>query len=142
MPPGPKRVDRQHVQPGRLCQVTSGDEAEFKLRQRILRPNGAVDIWRALQVQHGFADGVVARGRDARVRVPVPDALEEVLSPAWLNEALAPRLAGTRIVAVEPGEVVSRVSTNVRFHIVCDGALPQDLSPDLCIKGYFAHPAA
>jgi hypothetical protein len=76
------------------------------------------------------------------VPVHIPDALEEVLSPAWLNEALAPRLAGTRIVAVEPGEVVSRVSTNVRFHIVCDGALPQDLSPDLCIKGYFAHPAA
>jgi thiamine kinase-like enzyme len=38
---------------------------------------------------------------------------------------------------VERGAVISRVSTNARFRIRCDGDLPPGLSADLCIKGYF-----
>jgi hypothetical protein len=69
---------------------------------------------------------------------PVPDTLAEALDAAWLSEALSQRHPGVVVTAVEPGPIVSRVSTNARFRIVCEGGLPQGLTPDLCIKGYFA----
>jgi len=59
------------------------------------------------------------------------------LDPEWLTSALAPRFPGVRVVAVEPGPVISRLSTNARFAISCEGGLPDGLSPDLCAKGYF-----
>ncbi len=67
----------------------------------------------------------------------VPDTLEELLSPTWLSAALAPRFPGIRVTAVTPGPVISRVSTNARFRIDCAGGVPEGLSPDLCVKGYF-----
>jgi hypothetical protein len=73
-----------------------------------------------------------------RTRVPVPDTLEELLSPAWLTAALAERFPGVEVTAVVPGPVVSRVSTNARFQIECAGGLPGGLSPTLCAKGYFS----
>lgn len=68
---------------------------------------------------------------------PVPDTLQELLSPAWLTSALAPRFPGIQVDVVTPGPVISRVSTNARFRIECDGGVPDGLSPDLCGKGYF-----
>jgi len=67
----------------------------------------------------------------------VPDTLEELLSPAWLTNALAPRFPGIEVTAIEPGPVISRVSTNARFRIECAGGVPEGLSPNLCAKGYF-----
>jgi hypothetical protein len=68
---------------------------------------------------------------------PVPDTLEEMLSPAWLTAALEPRFPGIVVTAVEPGPVVSRITTNARFRIECRGGVPEGLSPYLCGKGYF-----
>ncbi len=67
----------------------------------------------------------------------VPDTLEEVLSPAWLSEALGQRFPGVEVTTVTRGPVVSRVSTNARFHVECEGVQPAGLPPDLCVKGYF-----
>ena len=66
-----------------------------------------------------------------------PETLEEGLSPEWLTAALGPRYPGIRVTAVEPGPVVSRVSTNARFRIETAEALPKGLSRFLCLKGYF-----
>lgn len=70
-------------------------------------------------------------------RPPVPDTLEEALTPAWLSTALATSFPGIEVTAVEGGPIVSRVSTNARFTIECDGGVPDGLSPNLCVKGYF-----
>jgi hypothetical protein len=67
----------------------------------------------------------------------VPDTLEEVLAPEWLSQALGRRFPGVRVTSVTPGPVVSRVSTNARLHIECEGGLPKGLPVDLCVKGYF-----
>jgi len=67
----------------------------------------------------------------------VPDTLEVLLSPRWLTAALSPRFPGIDVTTVTPGPVISRVSTNARFHIECAGGVPDGLSPDLCAKGYF-----
>ena len=69
--------------------------------------------------------------------VAIPDTLEELLTPEWLSEALDARFPGIKITEVSPGPVVSRVSTNARFHIVCAGGVPEGLSPNLCVKGYY-----
>jgi hypothetical protein len=68
---------------------------------------------------------------------PIPETLDEVLTPGWLNAALRTRFPGIEITAVAPGPVVSRVSTNARFTIECAGGVPGGLSPHLCAKGYF-----
>jgi hypothetical protein len=65
--------------------------------------------------------------------VPVPDTLEQALSPRWLTAALQPRFPGIEVSAVVPGPIVDRISTNARFSIECtDGQ-----SRALCVKGYF-----
>lgn len=69
--------------------------------------------------------------------VPVPDTLEDALSPRWLTAALRPRFPGVEITHVTPGPVVDRVSTNARFTIECADAIPHGLPAHLCIKGYF-----
>jgi hypothetical protein len=58
-----------------------------------------------------------------------------VLSPAWLTTALGTRFTGIEVREVSSGPVVSRISTNARFTI--EGALPEGLPQDLCVKGYF-----
>ncbi|MEU1981728.1 aminoglycoside phosphotransferase family protein [Nocardia sp. NPDC019395] len=68
----------------------------------------------------------------------VPRTMTDLLSPEWLTRALSARYPGVRITRVTPGPVVSRVSTNARFHIESDDGLPPGLSPDLCGKGYFS----
>jgi len=68
----------------------------------------------------------------------VPETLDEALSPEWLTYALGTRFPGLRVTAVTPGPVISRVSTNARFRIECADGLPDGLSPQLCIKGYFS----
>jgi Phosphotransferase enzyme family len=68
---------------------------------------------------------------------PVPETLEEMLSPSWLTSALTPRFPGIQVTKVTPGPVISRVSTNARFQIECAGGVPAGLSPALCGKGYF-----
>jgi Phosphotransferase enzyme family len=68
---------------------------------------------------------------------PVPDSLEQALSPQWLTAALQERFPGVEICAVVPGPVVDRISTNARFIIECADSLPDGLAPALCIKGYF-----
>jgi hypothetical protein len=69
--------------------------------------------------------------------VPVPDSLEQALSPRWLTAALQPRFSGIEIRSVVPGPVVDRISTNARFSIECAGGVPDGLSSTLCVKGYF-----
>lgn len=66
-----------------------------------------------------------------------PETLEELLDPAWLTAALQERYPGIAVTHVEPGPVVSRVSTNARFRIECAGGVPEGLSPYLCAKSYF-----
>ena len=68
---------------------------------------------------------------------PVPHTLDQLLSPAWLTDALQPRFPGIEVIGVTPGPVISRVSTNARFEIQCKGGVPEGLSPYLCGKGYF-----
>ena len=68
----------------------------------------------------------------------VPDTLEEVLDPAWLSMALGRRFPGIDVASVQPGPIVSRVSTNARFHVEYRGNVPPGLPTDLCVKGYFA----
>ncbi|GGV41133.1 aminoglycoside phosphotransferase [Actinomadura cremea] len=69
--------------------------------------------------------------------LPAPPALEDVLSPDWLDSALGHRYPGLRVTRVTPGPVVSRISTNARFRIECESGLPDGLASDLCAKGYF-----
>jgi hypothetical protein len=69
--------------------------------------------------------------------VPVPDTLEQALSPDWLTAALQPRFPGIEVSAVVSGPVVDRISTNARFSIECASGIPDGLSPALCVKGYF-----
>jgi hypothetical protein len=68
--------------------------------------------------------------------VPVPETLDELLSPEWLSRALSARFPGTRVTSVTRGTVVSRVSTNICFHI--EGDIPDGLPADLCVKCYFS----
>lgn len=70
-------------------------------------------------------------------RPPIPDDLDGVLSPTFLTAALGERFPDIDVVAVTPGPVVSRVSTNARFSIECAKGVPEGLSPHLCVKGYF-----
>jgi hypothetical protein len=77
-----------------------------------------------------------AEAENHRMSVPVPDTLAAVLEPAWLSEALGRRYPGITVRSVEPGPVVSRVSTNARFRIECN-EMPPGLSSELCVKGYF-----
>ena len=70
--------------------------------------------------------------------VEVPDSLDVLLTPEWLNGALSSRFPGIEVTAVTRGPVVERVSTNARFHIECTPGVPPGLSPDLCVKGYFS----
>ena len=67
--------------------------------------------------------------------ISVPDTLDELLTPEWLNAALSTRFPGVNVTDVTPGPIVERVSTNARFGIA--GDLPAGLPPALCAKGYF-----
>jgi Phosphotransferase enzyme family len=69
--------------------------------------------------------------------VPVPQSLGQALSPGWLTAALQPRFPGIEVTVVDPGPVVDRISTNARFSIECAGGVPEGLSSNLCVKGYF-----
>jgi len=71
-------------------------------------------------------------------RPPIPATLEEALSPAWLTAALGTRFPGIEVSRVERGPIVSRITTNARFRIECTGGVPDGLSQDLCVKGYFS----
>lgn len=66
---------------------------------------------------------------------PAPMSLETVLEADWLSSALSIAFPGTRVTAVHPGPVISRVATNARFTI--EGELPEGLPRSLCVKGYF-----
>jgi hypothetical protein len=68
----------------------------------------------------------------------IPETLDEVLSPAWLSEALATRFPGIEVSTATLGPVVERVSTNARFRIECVGGLPEGLPAELCAKGYYS----
>ena len=61
--------------------------------------------------------------------------LAEKLNTA--NAALSLRYPGLKVVDVERGPVVSRVSTNARFAMKTADPLPEGLAPALCLKGYF-----
>jgi Phosphotransferase enzyme family len=70
--------------------------------------------------------------------LPVPRTVAELLTPDWLTAALRRRFPGVEVTRVEPGPIVERVSTNVRFTIDTAGPLPDGLPAHLCVKGYFA----
>jgi hypothetical protein len=74
---------------------------------------------------------------DRSSSVPVPDTLEEAMSPDWLNGALGLRFPAIKVMSATRGPIVSRVSTNARFGIVCEDDLPDGLPAHLCVKGYF-----
>jgi hypothetical protein len=69
--------------------------------------------------------------------VPVPDTLEQALDPAWLTRALGLKHPGIEVTQVAVHTIDTRISTNARFTIECAGGVPDGLSPDLCVKGYF-----
>jgi hypothetical protein len=71
------------------------------------------------------------------VTVPIPDNLDEALSPQWLSAALQLRFPGLEVQRVTPGPVVARISTNARFTIEYSGAHAGGPASALCIKGYF-----
>jgi hypothetical protein len=60
------------------------------------------------------------------------------MSPGWLTAALGARFPGVRVTRVTPGPVVSRIATNARFRIECEGGVPSGLPSHLCAKGYFS----
>ena len=68
---------------------------------------------------------------------PIPGTLAEALSPAWLTAALRTRFPDVEVHGVEPGRVISRVSTNAPFRIDCTGVSAEELPRDLYVKGYF-----
>jgi hypothetical protein len=68
----------------------------------------------------------------------VPDRIDELLTPEWLNAALGLRFPGIEVVAITRGPLVERVSSNQRFRIECAGGVPDGLAPTLCAKGYFS----
>jgi hypothetical protein len=72
--------------------------------------------------------------------VHIPETLDELLTPEWLTGALSNRFPGVQVTSVTPGPIVERVSTNARFKIECEPAVPPGLSPALCAKGYFSEP--
>ena len=82
----------------------------------------------------------MARPRVRDSRGP-PDA-RGCPSPSWLTQALGGRFPGIVVSKAIPGPVVSRVSTNVRFGIECEGGWPEGLPAELCVKGYFAEPSS
>jgi hypothetical protein len=67
---------------------------------------------------------------------PAPDELEVVLSPEWLNAALAPRFPGIEIASTTVTETLQTMATKVRFDVEYDHA-PDDAPGAFCIKGYF-----
>ncbi len=67
--------------------------------------------------------------------VPVPDSLEQALSPQWLTAALQERFPGVEVCAVEPGPVVDRISTNARFVIECAAAPPRGTGAGVMRQG-------
>ncbi len=69
--------------------------------------------------------------------VPIPNTLDEALSPAWLTAALQMRFPGIEVQRVTPGPVVDRISTNARFAIEYSGVASGGPPPSLCVKGYF-----
>ena len=78
---------------------------------------------------------------DAATSVEIPESLDELLTPAWLTSALSLRFPEINVTTVTRGPVVERVSTNARFRIDCSPEVPPGLSPDLCVKGYYAEPS-
>ncbi len=70
--------------------------------------------------------------------VQIPDTLDELLTPTWLNAALSSHFPGVDITKVTRGPVVERLSTNARFRIECTLPAPPELPLDLCVKGYFS----
>jgi hypothetical protein len=68
-------------------------------------------------------------------RVTIPETIDELLDPQWLNAALGTRWPGVHVTGVTLGPLVERVSTNQRFKI--EGDIPDGLPPALCAKGYF-----
>lgn len=69
--------------------------------------------------------------------VPVPERLDEALSPQWLTAALRLRFPGIEVLRVTPGPVVDRISTNARFTVDYSDASVDAPAPALCVKGYF-----
>jgi hypothetical protein len=67
--------------------------------------------------------------------IAIPETLDELLTPEWLNAALSTRYPGVNVTDVTPGQIVERVSTNARFTIA--GDIPDGLPTALCAKGYF-----
>ena len=68
---------------------------------------------------------------------PAPLDLETVLSPAWLDAALAARFPGVRVRATAIAEKLTTIASKVRFTV--DYAHdPGNAAPRaLCAKGYF-----
>jgi hypothetical protein len=79
-------------------------------------------------VQCGLADPVA---------IPVPNTLDEALSPIWLTAALQLRYPGIEVARVTLGPVVDRISTNARFAVEYSGVTSDGPSSSLCVKGYF-----
>ena len=69
--------------------------------------------------------------------VPVPETLDQALDPSWLTRALGQRHPAIEVTNVITRSVDTRISTNARFTIECTGGVPDDISADLCVKGYF-----
>jgi aminoglycoside phosphotransferase (APT) family kinase protein len=72
---------------------------------------------------------------------PAPLDLDEVLSPAWLDQVLAARHPGTRVAGTSVTEELHTIATKVRFAVAYD-ANPSGAPDALCVKGYFGPDSA
>jgi hypothetical protein len=66
-----------------------------------------------------------------------PTSSATVLSPGWLEQALAPPLGAVKVTAVRVVQTIKVSATKIRFAVDLQGR-PEAL--ELCIKGYFDGP--
>ncbi len=102
---------------GEFPRTSSGKIQKYVLRDRLRQP---------AQLRAGHT-----------MPVPIPDTLAEALDAVWLSQALGQRYPGLRVTAVQRGPVVSRVSTNARFRIECEGGLPPGMTGGSVHQGVF-----
>jgi hypothetical protein len=151
--PGPlcKLAGREELLPYQVLVERHGDMqshlAEFTSSLgAAIKAGFLLDVDRATLLEAQTAKAQAAFAASAKVpwevsatetSVPVPDSLEQALSPQWLTAVLQQRFPGVEVCQVIPGPVVDRISTNARFVIKCADGVPDGLSPALCVKGYF-----
>jgi hypothetical protein len=71
-------------------------------------------------------------------RDSAPNVLDDVLSPAWLTDALGPDGNPGEATEVTVVEQLQTVATKVRFEVVFADGDGERATRKYCVKGYFA----